>query len=217
MNILIVDDHPITGEGYKNAIERVVTSERSNFQLAYDCKEGYEKILEGKASQEIFDLAIIDYGLPSYTEQKLLSGCDLGMFLKKIMPDCKIIMITAHTEVIIVYDIYKRFSPDGLVIKNDITPHNLPNIIDEVMDGGQYLSVTVKNCIKEIWKKDLMVEDFNRQILFYLTKGYKVKELEGVISLAATTIQKRIINMKKAFDVTDDSNLIKEAIKQGFI
>jgi len=217
MDILIVDDHPMTTDGYKSAIIKAFNIENTVFHVSHDCESAYENIMDRASSKMVFNLAIIDHSLPAYKEQKISSGCDLALFLKKTMPNCKIMMITAHTEVIIVYNIYKRLSPDALIIKNDITPYNLADTILEIMQGKQYQSQTVKNCIAEIWKKDLMVEDFNRQILFYLTKGYKVKELENVISLAASTIQKRIINMKKAFAVTDDSSLIKEAIKQGFI
>jgi DNA-binding NarL/FixJ family response regulator len=106
---------------------------------------------------------------------------------------------------------------DGLIIKNDITPDKLQQAVAEVLQGNSFKSITVQNCINDIWKKELMVEDYNRQILFYLSKGFKVKELEGVIFLTTSAIQKRIIRMKRAFDVTDDSGLVKEAIKQGFI
>jgi DNA-binding NarL/FixJ family response regulator len=126
-------------------------------------------------------------------------------------------MITAHTEVIIVYEIYKNVKPDGLIIKNDITPEKLQQAVIEVMQGNPYQSAIVKSCISEIWKKELMVEDYNREILFYLSKGFKIKELEGIIYLSTSAIQKRIIRMKGVFDVTDDSGLVKEAIKQGFI
>ena len=62
-----------------------------------------------------------------------------------------------------------------------------------------------------------MIEDHNRQILMYLSKGFKIKDLEQIINISASAIQKRIIKMKNVFEVTDDSNLVKEAIKQGFI
>lgn len=126
-------------------------------------------------------------------------------------------MITAHTEVIIVYDISKKVRPDGFIIKNDITPEKLQQAVNEILLGNQYQSPTVKSCINEIWKKELMIEDYNRQILLYLSKGFKTKELEEIICLTTSTIQKRIIRMKKAFDVTDNTGLVKEAIKQGFI
>ena len=133
------------------------------------------------------------------------------------MPDCKIIMVTAHSEVIIIYNNNKKVNPDGLINKNDISPDNLQLIVAEVIQVNIYHSPIIKNCINEIWKKELMFDDFNRQILSYLSKGFKVKELEDVVYLSTSTIQKRIIRMKTAFEVHDDSGLVKEAIKQGFI
>ncbi|HKO76841.1 MAG TPA: hypothetical protein VJU52_06465, partial [Flavobacterium sp.] len=120
-------------------------------------------------------------------------------------------------EIIIVYEIYKKIRPDGLIIKNDITPNKLQQAMVEIMEGNPFQSTMVRNCINEIWKKELMVEDYNRQILYYLSKGFKIKELEGVICLTTSAIQKRIIRMKKAFEAKDDSSLVKEAIRQGFI
>jgi DNA-binding NarL/FixJ family response regulator len=218
MNILIVDDHPITVEGYMNALlneDSII--KKPVFTKAYSCKEAYTNLTKTLKGKKIYDLALIDKGLPSYPEQSLLSGSDLAAFVKKSMPKCKIIMITAHTEVVIIYDIVKKLSPDGLIIKNDITPENLRTVVTEVLQGNVYQSPMVKICVNEIWKKDLMVDDFNRQILLYLSKGFKIKDLEGVINLSNSAIQKRVILMKNAFDVSDDTGLVKEAIKQGFI
>lgn len=218
MNVLVVDDHPITVEGYINAL--LVSPFGLNlpiFSKAYNCEEAYSLISRSSTAKESFDIAIIDKGLPGYEEKSILSGDDLTAFIREMMPNCKIIMITAHTEIIIVYEIYKNVRPDGLIIKNDITPEKLQQAVIEVIKGNSYLSITVKNCINEIWKKELMVEDYNRQILFYLSKGFKIKELEGIICLTTSAIQKRIIRMKKVFEVTDDSGLVKAAIKQGFI
>ncbi|WP_291123183.1 DNA-binding response regulator [Flavobacterium sp. UBA6046] len=218
MNILLVDDHPMTVEGFINALLKVnFNKKKAVFTKAHNCKDGYLAIIKSSKSSKPFNLAIIDQGLPSYPEQSIASGSDLALLIRKSMPDCKIIMITAHTEVIIIYDIVKNVRPDGLINKNDISPGNLQLIVAEVMQGNQYHSPIIKSCIDEIRKKELMFDDFNRQILSYLSKGFKVKELEGVVCLSTSTIQKRVIQMKNAFDVTDDTGLVKEAIKQGFI
>lgn len=218
MNVLVVDDHPMTVEGYINAL--VGTPFGVNqpvFTKAYNCEVACATLLKTISSKQSFDIAIIDKGLPSYEEKSILSGSDLAILIREMMPNCKIIMITAHTEVIIVYDIAKKVRPDGLIIKNDITPEKLQQAVEDILLGNQYQSPTVKSCINEIWKKELMIEDYNRQILLYLSKGFKIKELDEVIHLSTSAIQKRIIRMKKVFDVTDDSSLVKEAIKQGFI
>ncbi|MFV8377090.1 response regulator [Flavobacterium sp. LB1P62] len=218
MNIFIVDDHPMTVEGYVNALLAAPFGLcQPIFTKAKNCEEAYTVLSRASSPKQLFDIAIVDKGLPGYEVKSILSGSDLAILIREKMPNCKIIMITAHTEVIIVYDIAKKIRPEGLIIKNDITPEKLQQAVMEIMQGNQYQSPTVKSCINEIWKKELMIEDHNRQILLYLSKGFKIKELEGIIHLTTSAIQKRIIRMKKAFEVTDDSGLVKEAIKQGFI
>jgi DNA-binding NarL/FixJ family response regulator len=218
MNIFLVDDHPMTVEGYRNALLEAPFGLRNPiFTKASNCEEAYTTLLRRLSLNELFDVAIIDKGLPAYDLKSILSGSDIAFLIREKMPNCKIIMITAHTEVIIVYDIVKKVRPEGLIIKNDITPEKLQQAVMAIIGGEQYYSSMVKKCINEIWKKELMIEDYNRQILLYLSKGYKIKELESIIHLTTSTIQKRIIRMKKVFDVTDDTGLVKEAMKQGFI
>jgi DNA-binding NarL/FixJ family response regulator len=218
MNILLIDDHPMTVEGFMSALLQVnFNQKKAVFTKANDAKEGYNSIIKASETFHSFNLAIIDQSLPSYPEKSIASGSDLALLLREKMPNCKIIIVTAHTEVVVVYDIAKNIRPDGLIIKNDINPDNLQLIVAEVLQGKQYQSPMVKNCIQEIWRKELMIEDSNRQILLCLSRGFKIKELESIVNLTSSAIQKRIIRMKKAFDVTDDTGLIKEAVKQGFI
>jgi DNA-binding NarL/FixJ family response regulator len=218
MNVLLIDDHPITVEGYINAL---LTAPFGLFDpvftKAYTCEEAYTVLTKNPIKKNPFDIAIIDQGLPSYEEKSIFSGSDLAVLIREIMPNCKIIIITAHAEVVIIYDIAKKVRPDALLIKNDVTTEKLQEALMKIIRGNKYQSPTVQKCIDEIWKKELMIEDYNRQILLYLSNGFKIKELESIIHLTTSAIQKRVIRMKKAFNVTDDTGLVKEAIKQGFI
>lgn len=85
------------------------------------------------------------------------------------------------------------------------------------MKGSQIQSCSVKKVIQDIWKKELMIEDTNREILLYLSKGNKIKDIERITKISMSTIQRRIAHMKDAFNVSEDSSLIKEAILQGFL
>lgn len=214
MNVLVVDDHPMTVSGYIESLSlKGLFSTSLYFTKAYSCEEAFLKLL----SPLSFELAIIDYGLPSYAAEQIYSGIDLAQLIQERHPDCKIIMITAHTEVLKVYDIFKKIQPEGLMVKNDITPETLPQTVLEIMQGKSHQSPTVKNIIKEIWKKDLMVDDTNRQILLYLSKGYKLKKIEQTLMLSLSAVQRRIAQMKGAFDVKEDTSLVEEAILQGFL
>lgn len=214
MNVLVVDDHPMTVSGYIESLSlKGLFPQSPLFSKAYSCEEAFSRL----ASPILFDLAIVDYGLPSYEAENIYSGIDLARLIQQHHPDCKIIMITAHTEVLKVYDIFKKIQPEGLMVKNDITPENLPQTVLEIMEGNSHQSPTVKNIIKEIWKKDLMVDDTNRQILLYLSKGYKLKKIEQTLMLSLSAVQRRIAQMKGAFDVKEDTSLVEEAILQGFL
>jgi len=218
MNVFIVDDHPITAEGYKNALlSGHAPLLQPVFTMAHSCEMAYVEISRAIDSQIGFDIAIIDLNLPVFLERKLYSGKDVAALIKSKMPHCKIIMITAHTEILIIYDIIKEVCPEGLMVKNDITPEKLGIIVQGVFQGKLYQSPLVEKCVKDIWKKELMVDDFNRQILMYLSKGFKVKDLCEVIHLSNSAIQKRIIHMNKAFEVSDNAGLLKAAINEGFI
>ncbi len=218
MKILIVDDHPMTVDGYENA---VIAGDFADikffFEKSYSCEEAYNSIIKASKANKPFDLVLLDYTLPGFERLEINNGSDLVPYIRSYMPQCKVIMITAHSEILIIYEILKKIYPEGLVVKNDINPNSLTTIIKTVMNGEEYSSPKVKNCVADIWKKDLMVEDHNRQILMYMSKGFKIKDLDKNIALCSSAIQKRVILMKKAFKVSDDNSLVREAIQQGFI
>ena len=218
IKILVVDDHPMTVEGYINVLKSSnIDNVILNFEKAYDCESAYKSIVNAINIEKPFDLVILDYNLPSFEELKINTGGDLASYIRKNMYDSKIIMITAHTEILIVYEMLKKVHPEGLVIKKEVTAINLITIVKTVLNDNKYISPIVKTVIADIWKKELMVEDFNRQILFYMSKGFRIKDIEDYIGLSTSAIQKRAILMKRVFDVNDNSSLIREAIKQGFI
>lgn len=218
MKILVVDDHPLTVEGYIYSLTQNLEGEGEMiFERANDCETAFLKLTDALGSNEFFDLAIVDYNLPEYKTRDWRNGGHIVNYIKSIMPDCKVMILTAHTEVLLVYDIIKNVRPHGLAIKNDITPSNLPEMIRDILNGNYFLSPLVRQCHGEVLKKELMFDDNNRLILLCLSKGYRMSDLEEHIPLAAITIRKRIAKMKATFGVTDASALIQEAFKQGFV
>lgn len=217
MNILVVDDHPMTVSGYVESLSSTRFSGiYPHLTSAFDCETAY-CIIQNQSLQHSFDLAIMDYGLPAYEKERIMNGADLVAVIRKKMPNCKIIIITAHTGVLLVFDLFEVTKPDGLIIKNDLTPFSMPAAVRAVLDGATYQSESVETIVQEICKKGLLFDHTNRMILFYLSKGYKIKDLMPKVSLSMSAVQRRIAQMKDAFNVSDDSNLVREAIAQGFI
>lgn len=71
MNVLIVDDHLMTIEGFIALLEKDIP-EFTSFK-ALDCEEAYHLI----TSISSLDLAIIDYQLPVFEEKGIYSGIDI--------------------------------------------------------------------------------------------------------------------------------------------
>ena len=217
MNILIVDDHPMVTSFY----ETIVLHSFSNGSLpntvkAFNCEQAYNAITSAEGEMK-FGLAILDYRLPAYKAGNIFDGCDLAKLVREKSPGCKIVVITAQTEVLVVYDIMKKIHPEGLAVKNDIDTDSFTELVLTVLDGGLYQSSTVKSCTAQIWKNEIMIDDDNRKIIFHLAKGYKVKQLESVIDLSSSTIQKRIINIKKKLGLPADHALVFELNRRGYL
>lgn len=200
INILLVDNHIMTLKGYSS-----ILNERNNtIHKAQNCKDVYNVLTKSL----VFDVAIIGHSLPAYSEKKLHSGVDCALLIKKENPNCKIILITAHTEFIVLYKMYKKVNPSALIVKENLTVEIFKSIVYS-SDNSIYFSDHAKQAIKFVTDKLSLLNETNIEILRYLSKGFKINELTDLVGLSKSAIQKRIAKMQLEFDVSDTSSLIK--------
>jgi len=213
MNILLLDDHPMIVSFYEMAL-RERYSNTISITTALNCKEAYYAVNDGSLN---YDIAIIDQSIPGYPEQQLYDGTDVIALMRRKNTQCYFILITGYNKKLPLYDIIRKTKPDGFVIKTDVTSDNFLEIIATVLDGNKYHSFGVKECIAEVWKNEIVAEDYNREILLYLANGFKMNELHNYIPLSASSIKKRITGIKKSLMINEESNLVKEAIRRQLI
>lgn len=217
MNILIVDDHPFIIEAYKNAINKYsLQGQKFNVTQAGNCIAGYENIVEATVP---FDIAFFDISMPEYAEKGIYSGEDLAMLIKTEMPECKIILLTMHTELLKINNIIKNINPSGLIIKNDLTFDELLFAFDKIIKNESYYSQTVIKLVGQAQYNNIELDVFDKQILFHLSKGVKTKDLPKYIPLSINAIEKRKLNIIEVLEVIDgnDNDLITMAKDKGVI
>ena len=218
VNILIVDDHPFIIEAYKNAIKGYNAKGEYEFSItqAKDCKTGYEAITE---APESFGIAFFDLSMPVYEEKNIFSGEDLAQLIKKEMPDCKIILLTMHTELLKINTIIKNINPNGLVIKNDLTFDELLLAFDKILKDENYYSQTVVKLVSQIQYDNIEIDAFDKQILFHLSKGTKTKDIPQYVPLSLSAVEKRKLNLKDILEIKggSDIDLIREAKNKGLL
>ncbi|MBF0694594.1 MAG: response regulator transcription factor [Flavobacterium sp.] len=216
INIIIVDDHPFIIEGYKNAINSYGDNTEFTITQANDCETAYNIIV---GAQQPFDIAFFDISMPPYPEKNIFSGEDLALLVKQQMPDCRIILLTMHTELLKINTIVKTINPSGLIIKNDLTFDELLVAFDRIMKGQNYYSQTVVKFVSQAPFDNLEIDPFDKQILFHLSKGTKTKDIPGYVPLSLSAVEKRKLNLKEKLEVKGgtDIELITEARNKGLL
>lgn len=219
IKILMVDDHPMILDGYKNILTKSL-GEKKNLliDLAYNCEDAYNKI-ESSLTSSRYNLVYLDVSLPPANNLKIFSGEDLGVRIREISPQTKIIIMTMYSENMRVYNLMKNIQPEGLLIKTDVNPLEFLISFEKVISGGLYYSQSVNEMLRKQFINDLVLDNIDRSILFHISKGVKTKDLADIINLSLPAIEKRKRNIKQAIGVGQggDLVLIDKAKKLGFL
>jgi len=222
IKILIVDDHPMIVEAYKNILTSTELDDIYRFTIhtADTCDSAIKKIKA--ASEKVhYDILFLDVQLPPSSEGDIISGEGLAIFSKKLLPKAKIVILTMFNESFRIQNILNTVDPDGLLIKNDITSKEFAIAFNAIINNPPYYSTTVAKYFRDqtVNKEEYLLDDINRKIIFYLSKGIKTKNLINHVNLSISAIEKRKTQIKTLFklDRANDEALINEAKKRGFI
>lgn len=221
LKILIVDDHPMIVEAYKN----ILTSKELNhydvsIDSSNDCDTAIDQIEESSINLP-YDILFLDVKLPPSSDGEIISGEDLAIFAKERLPKAKIVILTMFNEAHRIHNILQTVNPDGLLIKNDVNSDEFLNAFDKILNAPPYYSSTVAKYFrkKTLSSGESLLDDINRKIIFHLSKGVKTKNLTNHINLSLSAIEKRKVQLKNLMDLenANDEELIIEAKNRGFI
>lgn len=219
ITVLIVEDHPLTMEAYALAFESVSKINPSlNFVITKtsNCEAAKEEI-QNSPSQHGFDIAFLDISLPASNNGKIRSGEDLGLLIKKITPKTKIAIATTYYDNFFIQNIFRNLNPEAFLVKNDLTSDNLVEAIEKMLTNPPYYSDTVLNSLRTQMSSGIELNDTDRQLLYQLSIGTKMKDLPDLLPLSMAGIEKRKRKLKDTFNVKEDKDLIFEAKTKGFI
>ncbi len=219
--VLIVDDHPIICDSYKDAfieVNKEFEELHIQVEVALDCESAREKIRNSWVEKG-YDLVFLDIRLPASKDRKLVSGEDLGELIREVQPQAKIIVATTFNDTFRMQNIFKSLNPEGFLIKNDLDTKELTVAISHVIRGNPYYSSTVSALFRKQMSQPMNVDKIDRQMLYELSMGTRMKEMPQVVPLSMAGIEKRKRILKQKFDVEDqgDKALILKAREMGFI
>jgi DNA-binding NarL/FixJ family response regulator len=220
LNALIIDDHPIIVNAIKMAMAHIslTTNLEFNISSAHDCETADTALKVANRSSSL-DLVILDISLPISKNCKFLSGEDIGIEIRESVPEAKLIVMTSHSDNHILYNIFKSLNPDGFLIKSDIDNQDLIKALKDVIDGIPYYTKTVTRLIRSHMASQIVLDKIDREILYHLSTGTKMKDLPDIVNLSLAGIERRKRNLRDVFDTQkkDDKALIERAKEKGFV
>ncbi len=220
LNILIVDDHPMTVDSYVNLLsDGEFQEDIPNFIKSYNCEDAYNKIVFHLKQNINIDVALLDINLPPYKLANIGNGIDLAFFLKQKFPNCKIILLTMRSEPLTVDKIIKGIQPEGFISKNDINFELFPVICKNIINGEIFRSSTIVESQRELFKKNINWDNNDNQILILISEGVKTVNLPDYIPLSMSAIEKRKANIKDQLlrGKGSDKDLIEKAKTLGLL
>lgn len=220
--VLIIDDHPLITNAYKSAFNCVEELDKSlvfNISEVHNCDDALNIVNDVLSKNKKIDLVFLDISLPPTKDGKIISGEDLGLIIKKLMPESKIIVSTTFNNNYRVRSIFKSLNPDGFLIKNDINPKELVTAIDTVILDPPYYSKTVIKLLRDEVSSEFTLDSIDRKLLHELSIGTMMKDLPEILLLSLPAIEKRKSHIKYLFDTIghSDKELLSKARKKGFI
>nr|WP_315221834.1 response regulator [uncultured Flavobacterium sp.] len=220
LNILIVDDHPMTVDSYVNLLSDDQFQENTpNFIKSYNCEDAYNKIILNLKQNINIDVALLDINLPPYKQLNINDGIDLAFLLKEKFTKCKIVLLTMRSEPLTVDKIIKGIRPEGFISKNDINFESFPVICKNIIDGEIFRSSTIVESQRELFKKNINWDHHDNQILILISQGVKTVNLTDYIPLSMSAIEKRKANIKDQLlrGKGSDKDLIEKAKTLGLL
>jgi len=214
IKVLMVDDHPSMLEGYKIILSYNTMGYDIETTTAYNCEDAFSVLMSEK-----FDLVFLDYSLPPFEKENISSGIDLAKIVRKNAPKTKIVILTSHSESIILYDITNAIKPEGLLVKSDFSAEELLIAFEKIVNGGIYKSVTVSQNLNELLSNIGYLDDYNRKIITLLSQGIKTKNIPNYINLSMSAVEKRKIQIRDYFGIKkgNDEDILREAKRTGLL
>jgi DNA-binding NarL/FixJ family response regulator len=206
IRLVIADDHSLVRESLRALLEK------EGFEVLADVGDGREAVrLVQKFKPEV---AVLDVSMP------LLNGLDGAQQIQSVSPRTKTIILTMHPEAQYVAAAM-RAGVRGFVLKSQAA-HDLVRAIEEVAQGGIYLSPKVSQVVVDasLGKREIQADPLTpreREILQLIAEGRATKRVASMLGISVKTAESHRARIMRKLDIHEVAGLVRYAIRQGLV
>ncbi|HQW44107.1 MAG: response regulator transcription factor [Chitinophagaceae bacterium] len=203
ITILIIDDHPLVGDGIAMMLREVET-----LTITEVCKTGKDAM--ESLSKSTPDIILLDISLPD------IDGLELCSLIRKKNKHSKIIGLTSTNEAGIITQLLAK-GGNGYMLKN-MERSELLMAIDEVLNGKIFLSKAANqkileqfNSVNDAVKNTPLLTRREKEVLKLLYEGLTGPQIAEKLFLSHYTIESHRKNLMQKLNVNSVQQLLKVA------
>jgi len=210
--ILIADDHSIVLAGLCKLVEADGEGE-----VVGTAEDGRALVEEAQKLRP--DIILLDISMP------LLNGLDAARQIRKLVPECKLIMLTMHATPTYAAEAFKA-GVSGYLIKRSAASE-LKHAIQAVLRGQHYMTPLIT---KDVLDSALHPPEGNarkrppstltprqREVLQLVAEGKGTKDIASLLKISVKTVEFHKFRIMDELDLHSTAELTKYAIAEGLV
>lgn len=213
ITVLIADDHMIVREGIRKLLE--IEKDIEVVGEAFNGRNAVDMAIKLHP-----DVVVMDIAMPQ------LNGLEATRQLRKVVPDTKIIILSAHSDDAYVENVM-TLGAHGYLIKQS-SSHVLSEAIREVHKGKAFYSPGISKRLNKRKQKTLdrngvpnakiaHLSSRELEILQQIAEGESNKAMASNLDISIKTIEKHRDHLMSKLDIHDTAGLTRYAIETGII
>jgi DNA-binding NarL/FixJ family response regulator len=205
IRILIADDHRLLAETFK-----VLLDQHSDMQVVGLALDGRDAVRQAEALRP--DVVVMDLTMPE------LNGADATRALLASHPDCRVVILTAHTDA----ERVRRALKAGALgyLPKSVGAEELVAAIRAVHAGQRYLGPNIADAVVGGIAGEDPVEKLSareREILQLLAEGRTGAQIARRLQLSQKTVETYRARMVEKVGIRDVPGLVRFAIQRGIV
>lgn len=206
--LLLADDHALIRMGV-----RAMVDELPDFEIVGEAEDGQQAV--EKARELKPDIILLDVSM------KDVSGLEALQPLAKVAPQSKVLMLSMHSEPVVVLDALRR-GAQGYLLK-DAAMVELPLALRAIDRGERYLSSAIAQpVIEQALSKDNPRADHDLtprqiEILRLITRGTSTRAIAEGLNLSVKTVEAHRAQIMRRLEIHDVPGLVLYALREGII
>lgn len=205
ITVLIADDHKLFRQGMV-----AMLSEAKNIKVIGEAADGYQA-LELLAELEP-NVLLLDIEMPK------IDGFEVLKKLKRAKLETRVLALTMHNSAEFIKNIVKAGAAGYL--KKDSDKELLLNAIQEVHNKGSYYPPETAHLVLQSLQernKGELISPREKEVVTLIAEGMTTKEIAEKLFLSKHTIESHRQNILLKLDIKNSAELVKYAIKRGWV